>query len=498
MSYLKTFYVKTYGCQMNHSDTERITTVLTSLGLKPTEKLNGADLIVFNTCSVRQSAEDRIFGLKKNISKMRAERNQKIRLGGINSQITNYKLPVTLITGCMCKRSWDSQIPQIKHEEKLYRKKLQKRLPWADIILPIHDISKLRQILDYQSSNHTNHPTIQPSRATGGCAFDANYLDTSPTYKSSYSASIPISTGCDEFCTYCIVPKARGKQSDRSASDVILEIKNLISKGYKDIFLLGQSVNSWKNPEKKYPRTFTELLKEIDSIEGDFWLSFLSSHPRYFGADLINYIASSVDNGTRATSSGKPLCRNDHIRPYLNLALQSGSDKILKRMNRKYTSEEFVQIASEMREKIPNLNLSTDIIVGFPEETEKDFEHTLKVMEKVQLDMAYINKYSAREGTASSLKEETVSWTKKELRDKEANEVLKKTAAVRNKSYIGSRTRVLISKTHESERTAFGKTFNFKDINISLPQNTIIKPGSFVDVKIHAASGWSLRGQLID
>lgn len=460
---------------MNHSDSERVVTVLIETGLKEAERMESADVIIFNTCSVRQSAEDRIFGLKKNIRELKTANSLRIM---------DYRLPITVITGCLCKRSWDDSIPKTAEDERKYIRTLKRRMPWADIILQIKDIQKLPELITGKLPYHT---IKQPS----------NYLVIKPTYRSEFSAFIPISTGCDEFCTYCIVPKARGKQIDRPAKVIISEVKDLISKGYKDIFLLGQSVNSWKNPENKYPKTFTDLLKEIDSIEGNYWLSFLSSHPKHFGKKLIEYFASSVNAGLKAIRNNVPHSENDHIRPYLNLALQSGSDRILKKMNRRYSAKDFVEIVKSLRGKIPGLKLSTDIIVGFPRETANDFKETLELIRKVELDMAYINKYSSRTGTASSLMEDTVSWGKKGQRDKKANKVLEDSARKRNKENIGMTTRALITKFNKKEQTASGKTFNFKDIRIKLSPKAVVAAGEFVNVVVKSTSGWSLSGSIV-
>jgi tRNA-2-methylthio-N6-dimethylallyladenosine synthase len=283
--------------------------------------------------------------------------------------------------------------------------------------------------------------------------------------------------------------------------------------------LLGQIVNAYESPivgsiirNGTNTANFLSLLKQIDSIPGNFWLTFLSSHPNYFDDKLIGYFASSCkmrstwsERSRRLTASeeiNNQLCSrqslesatSNHIRPYLNIALQSGSNKILKRMNRKYTVEKFIDICTRLKKKVPNLMLSTDIIVGFPGETEKDFEKTAKVMENLEFDMAYINKYSPREGTAAAKLEDNVTWQTKKKRAKKLNEILRKTALKNNKKYLNEDATVLIDKIDKKKNVAYGKTFNFKDIRIPLDDE--IKVGKFVSTKVKKAKVWSLEGRV--
>jgi tRNA-2-methylthio-N6-dimethylallyladenosine synthase len=305
---------------------------------------------------------------------------------------------------------------------------------------------------------------------------------------------VPISTGCDEFCSYCIVPFARGKQENRKAEEILLEVTQLVKKGYKDIMLLGQNVNSWKNPDKSSPiKDFTDLLKAVDSINGNFWLTFLSSHPNYIDDSLIVYFRKSSQAGIDHIQKGKDLTKNNHIRPYINLAMQSGSEKILKKMNRKYTKRKFLEICKRFSNNFSELNLSTDIIVGFPEETSKDFDLTKEIFSKINFDMAYINKYSPREFTSSSLFEDTVSWQEKKKREKELTKILEKSALENNKKLLGLNTRMLVEKI--TDGNIFGKTFCFKDVQI---KNPVIKVnvGEFLDITITNTSAFHLSGKL--
>ena len=471
---LKTYYIKTFGCQMNYSDSERISTVLKNIGLEKTNDIEEADILIFNTCSVRQSAEDRIWGLQKNIRKLKLKRNIKLCT-------RKYKLPLTILTGCMCKRSRNTKISILK--EKGYLDQLKSKALNIDIFLKIEDICKLTQILRCQKKY--SHPN--------------NYLKIKPDYSSKYKAYVLISTGCDEFCSYCIVPYARGEEKDRSSEEIISEIKKLVSKGYKDIMLLGQSANSWKNRKKQKPRNFLELLRELDKIEGNFWLSYLSSHPFYFTQGLVDYFAYSCNKGTEMLNKNLQLTTRNHIRPYLNLAMQSGSNKILYKMNRKYTISKFVSICKKLKKIIPNLNLSTDIIVGFPGESKEDFQKTKDVFELLKFDMAYINKYSQRNGTLASQIEDNIKLKEKKRREKELTKILKMHAFENNKKYIGQIHTALTDtiKKENEKYYVYGKLFNFKDIKIRLKNYNDAKVGEFVRVKIIKAKIMSLEGVII-
>ncbi|MBN2015581.1 MiaB/RimO family radical SAM methylthiotransferase [Candidatus Dojkabacteria bacterium] len=473
---LKTYLLKTYGCQMNYSDSERIESVLQNAALKPANSVEKADIIVFNTCSVRQSAEDRILGLKKNIQILKRAKNQKLR-------DTKYELPITVLTGCMAQRCWNVESKRQETEGKRYLAKLRRRAPWIDLIIPIKEIVNIRRLLTNQPSDH---PGIRLP----------DYLAIRPSLKSNHSAYIPISTGCNEFCSYCIVPYARGKLINRPASEILSDIQELVSRGYKDIMILGQNVNAWKNPENKPPKDFTDLLKEVDKINGDFWLSFLSSHPNNFTTSLLNYFTKSANKGTENQKRGKKLTVGNHIRPYLNLALQSGSNRILKKMNRKYSVEKFIDICSELKEKYKNLNLSTDIIIGFPGETNRDFNKTADVMKRLEFDMAYINKYSPRNFTIAEKFGDNIPWKVKKEREVELTRILRKSAFKNNKRYVGKKSRVLIDKIDKKKGIAFGKTFGFKDVRLSFTNDHTPRAGKFVEVKITKSNTWSLEGIL--
>ena len=302
-----------------------------------------------------------------------------------------------------------------------------------------------------------------------------NYLDIAPKYSSKFSANVPIMTGCNNFCAYCVVPYAREREVSRPAKEIICEIKKLAEKGYKEIWLLGQNVNSYKDGKTDFPA----LLKIINNIPGNFWIRFTSSHPKDFNDDVISAMAGAPSGSSKIT-------------PYLNLPIQSGDDKVLKLMNRHYTVKSYKDKIAKLRKRMPDICLSTDIIVGFPGETKKQFENTAKLFRDVKYDMAYINKYSPRAGTAAVKLEDDVAVAEKKRREMVLTEILKQTALEHNKKFIGKETIVLIdSKKNDNW---FGKNEHYKTVQIKSGKNLL---GKFIKVKITEALAWSLRGELI-
>ncbi len=490
----KKYYIKTFGCQMNHSDSERFASVVEGIGYRPTESYRDADLVVFNSCSVRQKAEDRILGLGRKVGELKA---------------TNPELKIVL-TGCMARRTWQGvsktgspiQMTQESREEQL-----QKQMPWVDIVLETKDFGKLPQRLGMN---------VEFKEAP------EHYLSYTPMYKNDFQAFVPISTGCDHFCTYCIVPFARGGEVCRDADSIFDEIATLVASGYKDITLLGQTVNRWINPKfdaeikqgniantripglnekllsnpgEEEARDFLQLLQKLDQIPGEYWVSFVSSHPNYMTRELIEFLAQST-----------------HMRPYLHFALQSGSDAILKRMNRRYDVADFSEKTKYFKQILPGVSISTDIIVGFPGETEEQFMETARVMETLEFDMAYLSEFSPRTGTAAGLLKDDIPHAEKERRKTYLNdEVLAKTALKNNKKLVGTKQVVLIEKKlKEGWR---GKTASYKDVRVSnsklemLNSNEIQNSktsktnidliGQFIEVEITGCSAWALTGTVI-
>ncbi|MCK4745264.1 tRNA (N6-isopentenyl adenosine(37)-C2)-methylthiotransferase MiaB [Candidatus Parcubacteria bacterium] len=351
------YFIKTYGCQMNESDSERMAAVLENIGYKKSDDLKKADLIIFNMCAVRQTAVDRVHGQLKNIGKLK---------------VKNKKLKVFL-TGCILDCD---------------KKKLSEKV---DLIFDIRDLDKI-----------TNYELLKNSKFK-----NYNYLKITPKYKCEKTAFVPIMTGCDNFCSYCAVPYTRGREYSRPAKDILKEIHGLIKNGCEKITLLGQNVNSYKSEKSEVGSreseilNFSDLLKLINNIKGEFKIDFLTSHPKDVSNELIKTIAEC-----------------EKVSKNLHLPFQSGSSAMLKKMNRKYTRQDYLSLVKKIKKATPEIKFSTDIIVGFPGETKKQFEKTVSVVKKINFDLIYVNKYSARKGTAAeklykddiSLKEKKSRW----------------------------------------------------------------------------------------
>jgi tRNA-2-methylthio-N6-dimethylallyladenosine synthase len=357
------YYIITFGCQMNISDSERAATILETMGYKPASKQNEADLILINACSVRGSAIDRIHGLMPAFKALK-QKNKKLKL---------------VLTGCVLKAD---------------RKKFEENF---DYILNIKDLPKWPRLLRIRSRELKTR----------------DYLKIKPKYTNKKIVYIPISNGCDNFCTYCAVPYTRDRLKCRSHKDVLEEVKSVIKNdqspdGAMEIWLLGQNVNDYKSPADSSIK-FPKLLKLVNDIPGNFIIKFTSPHPKNFSSELIKTMAS---------------CKK--IAHYLNLPMQSGDNKILKAMNRPYTAEQYKALVKKIRRAIPDINLSTDVIVGFPGETKKQFENTLKLFKELNFDMGYIARFSPRPGTLAAKMKDDVSPKEKARRWNIINNILLK------------------------------------------------------------------------
>ncbi len=450
---------------MNLSDSERIASVLESAGYEFSDKKD-VDLLVVNMCSVRQSAVDRIFGLKSKISKLK-DKNSKIK---------------TVLTGCILKKN---------------KKKLSEIF---DYIISIENIKKLPQIISnspsqhFQSFSSQSFPLITHGRELLEEKNCLNFFKINPKYQKNFSANVPIMTGCNNFCSYCVVPYTRNREISRPAKEIIAEIKKLVKNEYKEIWLLGQNVNSYnckttkniKNKDVPYFRDrgnkehlyevidFSKLLKMINKIDGNFWIRFTSSHPKDFSDSLI-----------------KTLAKCEKFAHYLNLPVQSGDNQILKKMNRNYTVEKYKDIITKLRNEMPDISISTDIIVGFPGETKKQFQNTVNLFKEIKFDMAYISQYSPRPKTAAEKIKDNISKQEKKLREITLNKTLEKTALENNKKLIGKKSKVLIDK--KINNYLMGKNNQYKTLKIKSDKNLV---GKFVEVKITDAEPWGLKAKI--
>ena len=427
------YFIITIGCQMNLSDSERLSTFLESEGFKLAKKRFEADLLILNTCGVRQAAEDRVYGLISTIKK----ENKAIKI---------------LVTGCLSKR------PDV----------MKRMIGKVDWFLPVGDMALIPSL--WSGADNKLKFSLDSYRLKSG----EKYLKVKPKYESSYSAVVPIGNGCNNFCSYCVVPYARGREVYRSAKDIILEVKALIQKGYKEIILVAQNVNSYQ--DEKY--NFTQLLAELAKMSGKFWLRFFSSHPKDMSDDLIKVIGSS-----------------DKICHHLHLALQSGDDKILKAMNRKYSAAHYKSLIKKVRTAKSGIAITTDIIVGFPGETKTQFLNTLKVFKDIGFDMAYLAQYSPRPGTVSAEKmKDNVDKAEKKRRFDVLNAELKKVADKESKIYLHQEIEVLVDGLNKRGQY-FGKSSSFKTVLIASGKKKL-KIGEFVKVKITRTRPFGLEGEI--
>ncbi len=425
--YMK-YRIITFGCQMNKSDSERIASVLQGMGYKEAPKAEEADLAVLNMCSVRQSAVDRVYGLSPQFKALK-EKNRGFK---------------TIITGCILQR----------------------------------DRRKMAEIFDFvlNKEDMQSWPELIKKGTTSKKRSD--YLKIRPKYENRIQAYVPISSGCDNFCTYCAVPYTRGRLVSRSHKDILKEIKELIKEGYKEIWLLGENVNNYLSPADK-KINFSRLIKEIDKIEGKFWLRFTSPHPKDFSNELI-----------------ETLSKSPKFVPYINLPVQSGDNIILKKMNRPYTREKYIDLVKKIRKGFEgrDIAISTDIIVGFPGETNVQFNNSAKLLREVKFDMAYIAKYSPRPQSFSCEKmKNDVGKKEKKKREKILFEILKKTALENNEKLLNKEVEVLVlekDREYYNGRTGQNKAIRFKSDNDDLL-------GKFVKVKVIKAKSWNLEGVLI-
>jgi tRNA-2-methylthio-N6-dimethylallyladenosine synthase len=427
---------------MNRSDSERIAATLENIGYKKTLKIDKADLIIVNMCSVRQSAVDRVYGLRQKFQKLKTK-----------LPTTHYPLR-TILTGC------------------ILRKDKRKFAEYFDFILNIKNLSNWPK---YFSTTYGDRAKLKKE----------NYLEITPKYSYFPVVYVPVSTGCNNLCAYCVVPYTRESLTLRPAQDIIKEVKKLVKKGYKEIWLLGQNVNDYQSKLKSQNSNlktttqnsklinFAKLLEMINDITGDFWIRFTSPNPANFSDELIDIMAKSKK-----------------ITPYLNLPIQSGDDEILKKMNRPYTIKQYKNLVKKIRKKIPDITLSTDIIVGFPGETKKQFENTAKLLKEIKFDMAYIAQYSSRPGTTAAKMDDNVLQKEKKRRERALTEILEKTALEKNKRYIGKTVKVL--PLEWKKKFLLGKSFHYKSLKIFGSKEVL---GKFIKVEIIDALPWGLLGK---
>ena len=434
----KKYFLRTYGCQMNVHDSEEIKYYLEQLGFNSVDVLEDADIVVLNTCAIRENAKDKVFGY----------------LGRCKHLKKTKKDLIICVCGCLVQQP--SEVEEIIKNHK-----------YIDIVIGTHNLSELpnkilqcsgKQEVDVYSNSDKVFENVKYSR------------------DSKISAWINIQLGCDKFCTYCIVPFTRGRERSRKIEEILKEVKELKDKGYLEITLLGQNVNAY-GKDLNLGYDFATLLEETAKI-GIPRIRFVTSHPWNFTDKMIDVIA-----------------KYENIMPYIHLPIQSGSDEILKKMNRRYTISEYKKLFDSIKNKVPNVSITTDIIVGFPNETEEDFQKTLDIVNYCKFDGAYTFIFSKRVGTVAALMEDKVSLEEKEKRLHKLNELVNKYSLESNQKYLNKDVEVLVTgKSDRGDNKVCGYTDTMKLVNIVGSEDLI---GKIVKVKIIDAKSFSLDGEVI-
>ena len=435
-----TYNILTMGCQLNENDSEKMAGMLEEMGYVKVDDYKNADLVIFNTCCVRENAEERLFGKIGEIKTIKQSRNTILAIGG-----------------CMM-------------QEKNMLDKIKRSYPFVDIVFGTHTLQNLPEDV-YKA-------IIKHEKVKDVIDIDGEIYEGLPIKRNSkYKASVTIMYGCNNFCSFCIVPYVRGRERSREPERILYEIKGLAEEGYKEITLLGQNVNSYKGNEKI--KNFADLLNEVCKIDGIERVRFISPHPKDFSDDVIDAIA-----------------KNDKICKIIHLPLQSGNTKVLKEMNRKYTKEQFLELVDKMKNRIPNVVFSTDIIVGFPGETDEEFEDTLDVVKKVNFEQIYMFIYSMREGTVGAKREDQVPEEIKHKRFDKLKEVYDSRVDENNEKYIGTIQKLLIEgKSKNNDEMLEGRTDTNKVVIFKPTEE--YKEGDIVSVKITESHRWYLKGKII-
>ena len=444
------YSILTMGCQLNENDSEKLCGMLEEMGYIRTDNPKEADINLFNTCCVRENAEEKLFGKLGELKKVKEQNGCIIAIGG-----------------CMM-------------QEKHITKKIKESYPYTDIVFGTHTLYRFPEDL-YKALKEKKK--IEDVLDVEGKIYE----DLPIKRDSNIKASVTIMNGCNNFCTYCIVPYVRGRERSRMPKDIIQEVEKLAKEGYKEITLLGQNVNSYLRVEKEKNIPFEEyegvnsfatLLKAINKIDGIERIRFVSPHPKDFTDDVIEAIAEC-----------------DKVCKLIHLPLQSGNTKVLKDMNRKYTKEQYLNLVEKMKSKIPNLTLSTDIIVGFPGETDEEFEDTLDIVTKVKFEQVYMFIYSRRVGTPGDKMENQIPEEIKHKRFDRLKELVESQIEENNNKYVGTIQKVLVEgKSKNNEDMLTGRTDSNKVVIFEGNEDLINK---LIEIKIVSQHMWYLKGKIL-
>ena len=439
------YYIETYGCQMNEHDSEKIAGLLQAVGYQKAEQMQQADLILFNTCCVRDHAEKKVFG---NIGALKPLSQQKSGL-------------IVAVCGCM-----------MQQEE--VAKKLMQTFPFVKIVFGTNNMNELPSML-YRAVMHRERVfNVQKANISSTAVEDVPMVR-----KKRPLATVNIMQGCDNFCTYCIVPYVRGREWSRPAGDILMEVRGLVEQGYREVMLLGQNVNSYGKKGGETSMDFADLLEQIAAGTGISRIRFMTSHPKDISKKLLEKIAG-----------------HENICKQLHLPVQSGSSRVLMRMNRGYTREEYLRLVETAREIVPGIALTTDIIVGFPGESEEDYAQTLSLVREVGYDAAFTFVYSPRKGTKAAEFPEQVPEQIKQQRIVRLIELQSELTYESNLRYVVKKELILVEDvSKKDEQSICGRTDSGKMVNFKGPKEKI---GSFVPVEILEAKRTTLLGRMLD
>lgn len=439
----KKYFTITYGCQMNESDSEKINGQLEELGYLPAEQMEEADIVILNTCSIRQNAEEKVYGKIGEVKQLK-DKNPHVLLG---------------IAGCMAQEN---------------RRKLVQRMPIIDFVIGPYNIHNLHEIVTDKEAvgSHVVLTQMKPQRVR-------DYSLLKASRKSKIFAWVPIMQGCNKFCTYCIVPYVRGRETSRTIEDIKAEVISLAQDGYKEITLLGQNVNSY-GLDFKNNTDFSDLIRALDTVEGIKRIRYMTSHPRDMTKEMVDVMAAS-----------------SKVVRHMHLPVQHGSNEMLKRMNRGYTVEHFYEMVDYIRERMPDVGFTTDLITGFPGETEEMHQTTIALLKKVRFDSAYTFIYSPRRGTPAASMTNQISDEIKHRRLNEIMEVQNQISLEINKELEGQDIEILVEgPTKQDENHWFGRTSTNK--MIVFPKVEGIKIGDIVLAHVNIAQTWILKGIVKD
>lgn len=451
MSLTKQYYIHTFGCQMNVADSQRIGDLLESNGYTVAKELDNADLILVNTCSVRDKAEHKVFSLLGRIHRLKLQ-NPELIVG---------------VCGCMAQRLGED---------------LLKKAPFVDLVVGTANIHKIPQLVDELRTKHLRHLSAL-AEAPHGAISDEAYSATHPNGEGRLCAFVPIILGCDNFCSYCVVPYTRGRERSRPLDEVVLEVKNLVATGTREVTLLGQNVNSYSGlrtrSDEKSHADFADLLAALNEVEGLYRIRFATSNPRNFSQKIINAIADL-----------------DKVCEWIHLPVQAGDDEVLRQMKRGYSISEYLELVKRIRTKIPNVALTTDVMVGFPGETDEQFDNTCRLFEEIRYDGAFTFEFSPRSGTKAAQMVDQIPLGIKKNRIQKLIDLQYRIDTEINQTLVGTITEVLVESVSEKDSSILsGRTRQNKMVNFPGESNLI---GQLVSVKLEEAYLWGFTGRHIE